>query len=131
MHGAGVDRSQGVGDRAAGVVVAVDAQRHTDLCRLADDVAHPAGQHSAVGVAQNDNLRPRLGGSAYRFEGVGAVAAEAIEEVFTVDEDPLTLSTQVSHGIGDHVQVLAQGRAQGELDVPIMTLGDDARHRSS
>jgi hypothetical protein len=51
--------------------------------------------------------------------------------VFTVDEDPLTLSAQVSHGIGDHVEVFAQGRAQGELHVPIVTLGDDAGHRSS
>jgi hypothetical protein len=62
VRGAGVDGRHRVGDRAPGVVVAVDA--HPGSSRV-EDVAHDVGdlggQHPPVGVAQRDDLGAGLG----------------------------------------------------------------------
>ena len=54
---AGVDRGHRVGHRAAGVVVAVDADpRARGVDDVAHDVGHLRGKHAAIGVAQGDHL---------------------------------------------------------------------------
>ena len=63
LHGAGLDRGQRAGHRAAGVVVAVDAQAGAGGgVHLGDEVGDDVGQVPAVGVAQRRRRRPRRPG---------------------------------------------------------------------
>ncbi len=119
-------RDQGVGDAAAGVVVAVDAQSGLGCLRdRLDDVAELGRHHAAVGVAQRDHARARLGRGPDALDGVGRVGPVPVEEVLGVDEDPLALCRQVPHRVGDHRQVLVERGAQGKLDVAVVALGDE------
>ena len=131
VRGAGGDGGQRVGDRAAAVVVGVDADAGAGrLDDVEHDVRDPVGQHAAVGVAERDDLGARLGGGAQHLEGVRPVAAVAVEEVLGVEEDRLPLRTQVADGVAHHREVLLQRRAQRELDVAVVRLrdqGHDAR----
>ena len=128
---AGLDRRQRVGDGAAGVVVAVDAEpgarRREDV---GDDVLHLRRQHPAVGVAEGDDLGAGLGRDPDRLERVGAVRRIPVEEVLGVEEHPAPLAVQEAHGVADHREVLLAGRPQRLLDVPDVRLrdeGDDGR----
>ena len=129
----GLDGDQRVGDAAAGVVVAVDAEPRLGGERhLPHDVAELARQHAAVGVAQRDHVRAGLRSGADAFKRIGRVGPVAVEEVLGVEEHPLALGAQVPHGVGDHRQVLVERGAQRELDVPVVALGhqrDDRRAR--
>ena len=123
VRGARVDGGQGVRDRAAGVVVAVDADAHAGrLDHVVDHVGDPAGQHPAVGVAQRGHLGAGLERGAQHLEGVVTVVAVAVEEVLGVEEHPLPLGAQVGDGVADHREVLLQRRTQRQLDVPVVRL---------
>ena len=129
VAGAGVDRGQGVGDRAAGVVVAVDADPDPGrLDDVVDDVGDPAGQHPAVGVAERDDRGARVVRRAEHLEGVVAVGAVAVEEVLGVEEHLLPLLAQVGDGVADHREVLLERGAQRQLDVAVVRLGDQRDH---
>ena len=92
MRRAGVDRGERVGDRAPRVVVAVDAEsRAGRRAHRVHDVGDLVGQHAAVGVAEHDDVGAGLGGGPQDLEGVGRVAAVAVEEVLGVEEDPPAL----------------------------------------
>ena len=126
---AGVDRSEGVGDRAAGVVVAVDADPDAGrLHHVVDDVGDPAGQHAAVGVAQGDDIGPGVVRRPQHLERVGAVEPVAVEEVLGVEEDLLALGAEVADGVADHREVLLERGAQRLLDMPGVGLGDQGDH---
>ena len=129
---AGLDGGQCVGDRAAGVVVAVDAdaalgRRH----HVVHDVADPAREHPSVGVAERDDLGPGVVRRPQHLERVVTVGAVAVEEVLGVEEDLLTLGGQVAHRVADHLEVLGQRRSQGQLDVPWMRLRHEGDHRGA
>ena len=127
---AGVDRDQGVGHAAGGVVVAVDAQ--PGLRAVADggdDVAEFVRHHAAVRVAQRDQVGACLHGRPYHFQGVVRVGLVAVEEVLGVEEDPLPVLAQVGDRVRDHREVLLQRGPQGEKDVPVVTLGDESHDR--
>ena len=131
VRGAGVDGGEGVGDRAAGVVVAVDADPH----RRRDTTswttsATQLGQHAAVGVAQRDHLGAGLVRRAQHLERVVAVGAVAVEEVLGVEEHLLPLPAQVADGVADHREVLLERGAQRQLDVPVVRLRDQGDHRA-
>ena len=67
VRAAGLDGDERVRDRAAGVVVRVDAERHVERERhLAHDAQHLVRQRAAVGVAQHDRVGARLGRRAGR-----------------------------------------------------------------
>lgn len=129
VRGARVDGGQGVGDGAAGVVLGVDAQAGAGVGEDGrDDRGHLGRQHAAVGVAEDDHVGAGLVGGAYdrlRVLGVGPVP---VEEVLAVDEDAAALGDQVGDGVADHLQVLFERGAQGELDVPVVGLGDQGDH---
>src|SRR6201999_778513 len=82
----GVDRDQGVGHAAGGVVVAVDAQaRLRALADGGDDVAEFVRHHAAVGVAQRDQVRAGLHRRPDHFQRVVRVGPVAVEEVLGVE----------------------------------------------
>ena len=60
--------------------------------------------------------------------GVRGVGAVAVEEVLAVDEDAAALVAQVGDGVADHLQVLVERGAQGELHVAVVRLGDERDH---
>ena len=89
MGRTGVHGGQRVRDRAAGVVVAVDAHPDTGgLDNVVDHVGHPPRQHPAVGRTVPPPVLD-LGGRPEHLEGVVAVRAVAVEEVLGVEEDLL------------------------------------------
>ena len=57
VHGPRINGGQRVGHRAAGVVVAVDAELSSDLLVSATTSAIQVGQHATVRVAEHDDLR--------------------------------------------------------------------------
>ena len=127
---AGVDRDQGVGHAAGGVVVAVDAQPGLRAAADGgDDVAEFVRHHAAVGVAQRDQVGAGPHGRADDFQGIVRVGPVAVEEVLGVEEDALAVALQVGDGVPDHLEVLLEGGPQGEKDVPVVTLGDKGHDR--
>nr|BFE82996.1 hypothetical protein GCM10020093_055970 [Planobispora longispora] len=129
VGGARLDRGQGVGHRAAGVVVAVDADAGPGADRLVDDVGQLVGEHPAVGVAQRDHRGARLRGGAQHLQRVRWVGLVAVEEVLGVEEDSLALRTEVRDRVADHREVLLESRAEGQLHVPVVALGDKGHDR--
>ena len=133
LHGAGADRGQGVGDRAARIIVAVNAGHRAELGGdVADDRLDAIGQRAAVGVAEG---RPfgagldRRGDAADRVVGVADVS---IEEVLRVEHDPPSLVDKPAHRLRDHREVLLARRPQHVGNVPVPRLAherDDRRHR--
>ena len=130
VRDAGVDRNQGVGHAAGGVVVAVDAQPGLRAAADGgDDVAEFVRHHAAVGVAQRDQVGAGPHGRADHFQGVVRVGSVTVEEVLGVEEDPLPVLAQVGDRVRDHREVLLQRGPQGEKDVPVVTLGDKGHDR--
>jgi hypothetical protein len=132
LAGAGEDGGQRVGDRVAGVVVAVDAEVAAgdaggdDLCR---DAADLFGQGAAVGVAQDDPAGAGGVGGLQAGEGVGRVGAVAVEEMLGVEEGFAAPGDGVGDGGGDGGEVLVEGGAQGGGDVEVVGLADEADGR--
>ena len=94
VAGAGVHRGHRVGDRAAGVVVAVDADDHVvaDVAmHVGDDRLDLVRQRAAVGVAQHDVARAVDDRGLERPQRELRVALEAVEEVLHVDQHPATV----------------------------------------
>ncbi len=130
MRGARVDGRQGVGDRAAGVVLGVDAEPGSRAGQDGgDDRVDPGRKHAAVGVAQHDDIGAGVPGRAYDRRRVLRVGRVAVEEVLAVDEDAPALGPQVGDGVADHLQVLVERGAQGEFHMPVVGLGDQRDHR--
>lgn len=116
-----VHGGEGVGDRAAGVVLGVDAEPGAGVGEDGrDDRLDLGREHAAVGVAEDDDGRAGLRGRPYDGLRVLRVRAVAVEEVLAVDEDPAILRDQVRHSVADHLQVLVQRRPERQLDVPVM-----------
>ena len=126
---AGAHRGHRVGDRAAGVVVAVDADHHVaaDMAvHVGDDRLDLVRQRPTVGVAQHD-----VGGALdhRRLERPhrelrGALVA--VEEVLHVDEHAAAVGRQVLDRVGDHRLALVERRLERLGHVILGALGDDA-----
>jgi len=113
VGGAGGDGREGVGHRATGVVVAVDPQPCPARVQdVGDDVAHLGRQHASVGIAQGDDLGPRLGRDTQDLQRVCAVSQVSVEEVLRIQEDAATLTPKKGEGVADHREVLGKGCAQ-------------------
>ena len=127
---AGVHGGERAGHPARGVVVAVNAQPGGRSAQyLGDDIGKLAGEHAAVGVTQGHHVGARLGRGAHHFEGVAGIGRVPVEEMLGVQEDPFPFRTEVGDRVGDHGEVLPQGRAQRQSDVPVVTLRDQRHDR--
>ena len=98
---------------------------------VVDDVAHPARQHAAVGVAQRDDLGTGVVRRAQHLERVVTVGAVAVEEVLGVQEHRLPLLAEVGDGVADHREVLLERGPQRQLDVAVVRLGDQGDDRGA
>ena len=86
----GEHRGDRVGDRAAGVVLGVDADRQVAEVgdHLADDPLHLVRQRAAVGVAQHERVDVLGGRGLEHPQRELGVALVAVEEVLGVEEHP-------------------------------------------
>ena len=128
----GADSGHRVGDRAAGVVVAVDADRDitTDMgVHLADDLVDLVGQRAAIGVAEHDMGRTLQDRRLERPERELRVRLVPVEEVLHVDEHPAPVPVEELDRVGDHRSALVEGRLEGLDDVVVPALGNDAHRR--
>ncbi len=121
-------RGDRVGDRAARVVLGVDADLHTREVGydVGHDGLHLVGQRAAVGVAQHEHARAAHRGRlehAQRELGVGLVA---VEEVLGVEEHRQPGALQEADRIGHHRHAFVEAGAKclGHVEVP--RLADDA-----
>ncbi len=127
------DRGHRVGDRAAGVVVAVDADDRvvTDVrLDVGDDTADLVGQGAAVGVAQHEVRRTvddRGFDGAERELGARLVP---VEEVLEIDEHHAALAVQEPHRVGDHRRALVERGLQRFEYLVLGALRHDAHRRS-
>ncbi len=130
MGRARVHGGKRVGDRAARVVLRVDAQPRAGVGEHGPyDRLDVRGEHPAVGVAEDDDLGAGLVGGAYHLLRVRGIGVVAVEEVLAVDEDAAALRAQIRDGVADHREVLVQGGAQSQFHVPVVRLGDQADDR--
>ena len=132
LDGALADGGQGVGHRAAGVVVEVDAEPGVGDGRpdLGHGLLDLVGQGAAVGVAQDEPGGPGLVGRPQHPEGELGVAAVAVEEVLGVEEHlEAGVAARNSTESADHGHGLVERRPQRLGDVVVPRLGHDAGHR--
>ena len=102
-----VDRGEGVGDRATGVVVAVDAEPDTGrVIDGRDDLTDIVGKQPAVRVAQRDQLRASFGSRPHYGQRIRRIAAVTVEEVLGVEEDAAAKANQERHRVAHHREVL-------------------------
>ena len=111
MAGAAAHGGHRVGDGAAGVVVAVDADRDVAAdvgMDLAHDVLDLVRQRTAVGVAQHDVAGALQHGGLERPERELGVLLEAVEEVLHVDQHLAAVAVQELDRVGDHRRALVE-----------------------
>ena len=104
---------QRVGDRAAGVVVRVDPQRHLRQRSRATSATTSRmlrGQRAAVGVAQHHPLGARVGGGAQAVERVPASSAKPSKKCSASNSTRLPCAHEEGDRLGDHAQVLLAAR---------------------
>lgn len=127
-----VHRGQGVRDRAARVVLGVDAEPGAGVREdRGDDRLDLGREHAAVRVAEHHHVGARLRGRADHGLRVLRVRAVAVEEVLAVDEDPAAVGPEVGHRVADHLQVLFEGGPQGEFHMAVVGLRHQRDHRGA
>ena len=110
---AGIHGGQGVGHRATRVVLGVDAEPDTGATTyVRHHVVHAHGEHAAVGVAENPDVRAGAGRGVEHADAVVGVVPVAVEEVLAVDEHPAAVVAQERHGVAHHGEVLLVRGAQ-------------------
>ena len=134
LGGAAEHRRDGVGDRAAGVVLGVDAELLVGAevgVDLAGDPLHLVGQRAAVGVAHHQAVGAVGGRRLQHAEGVLGVGLVAVEEVLGVEEHAQAGGLQERHALAHHRHALVEGGAEGVQHVEVPALADDARGRGA
>ena len=132
VTGTGLDGSEGVSHRQAGVVMNVDpegntaAQFGTHVPRQGGDLL---GEAAAVGVAQHHRRRAGRDGGAQGGDRVGRIGLVAVEEVLGVVDDLAPGGAQEVDRLADHRQVLVRGRAEDVDDMEQPALAEDGGHR--
>ena len=132
MAGSGTHRRHAVGYRAAGVVVAMDADDHvvTNVAMHgANDGLNLVWQRTAVGVAQHKVARTLDDCGFERTQCELGVGLVAIEEVLHIDEHASSVANEKLNRIGDHRSALFEGCLQRVEHVIVPTLGNDAHGR--
>ena len=122
-------RGHGVGDGAAGVVVAVDGDDDvvTEV-RLhgADDRFHLVRERPTVRVAQHEVAGALDGRRFERPHRELGVVLVTVEEVLGVDHHPPALAGEELDGVGDHRLTLVERRVECVQHVVVPALGHDA-----
>ena len=128
---AGLDRDERVGDRAAAVVVGVDAERQRRERRAdrGDRGGDLARERAAVRVAEDDALGSGVGGGAHAVQRVAGVGEPAVEEVLGVEQGALALPHEERDRLRDHREVLLTLDAHDLLDVQDAGLADERDDR--
>ena len=132
VTGTGFDRSDRVGDRTAGVVVAVDPDDRVvaDVgLHVGDDLSDLVRQRATVRVAQHEVRGAVDDRGLDRPERELRVLAVAVEEVLQVDEHLAALSLQERDGIGDHRRAFVERRLQRLDHLVLGALRHDADGR--
>ena len=132
VAGAGQHGGHRVGDGAAGVVVAVDADggvvAHHPL-HVGHDLGHLVRQRAAIGVAEHQVARSVHDGGLDGSQRELGVVLVPVEEVLEVDEHSATVAVQELHRVGDHRRTLVERGLQCLEHVIVPALGDDAHGR--
>ena len=127
------DSGKRVSNRAAGIVVAVNAQLLVGkrACDDADHLFHLEGKRAAVRLAEIDGVGAGLACRAHARERVVGISLVAVEEVLGVEHHSEPVGLQISDRVGDHAQVFLERGLQCARDLGIPRFPDDGRHRSA
>src|SRR6185436_5946170 len=88
VSGAGIDGGDGIGDAEAAIVMGVDADAGAQLAaRHLGDACDLAGQTTAVGIAEDQNISAGLLGRFPSGDGVFGLVLVAVEGVFRIVND--------------------------------------------
>ena len=125
---AGLDRGKRVRDRAAAIVMGVDAElvARDGIRHVADDALDLVRQRAAIGVAQDDPARAGLVRRAGAGERVGPIGLVAVEEMLAIDDDLAAAGERRRDRVADAVEVLLRRRLERDADVVAGGLGDEA-----
>ena len=122
---------EGIGHRAFGVVVRVNAQGNTgeSVMNGADCFSHLVWKRTSVGIAKGQVVGAGVLGRLKGGQGVGGVGAMAVKEMLRVKDHFLPLGFEKTHRIGDHDQILVQGRSKGMSHLEIPGFSENADDR--
>lgn len=122
-----VDRDQGVGDGAPGVVMEVNAEFDIDLIPdLGEDRPQLGRQGASIGVTKHDGSCTARGTSFEHSEGKGRVIFEAIEKMLGIEEDPALMLDKEGDRLAHHCQCLLERGPERMHHMVVPGLGHDA-----
>ena len=127
MIAAGLDRQEGVGHRAARIVVAVDAQADTRKAggQHVRDLIDRQGLGAAVGIAQAQHIRPALAGRLQHPHSIGRAVEVSVEEMLRVEDDLFAPFLKKAQGIAHTIKILLKGRLQYLRHVQVPALAEN------
>jgi hypothetical protein len=130
LGGSGTHRGQSIGHRATGIVVAVDAETGLRIRRAhrPHDILYLKRQRAPIGLAQINGDSARLHRGPHARKRVGGVRLIAVEEMLGIEYDLAACRGQVGHRVGNHAQILVEGRAQRAFHLGIPRLSHDGHH---
>ena len=119
VGGAGFERSKGVGEAEAGVVVRMDADR--GLLERGEGGAGSRGdfgrQGAAVGVAKDDAVGAAGDGGEHGRDGIGRVFLPAVDRMFAIVDDFAAMRLKEGDRVADHLEVLLGRAAEDFADM--------------
>src|SRR5262249_19178134 len=124
------DGGQRVGHADSAIVMAMDT--NLDLERLAgllDGGGDFLGKRAAVGVAEDDGRRPSVLRGAQRLQSIVGIFPEAVEEMLCIVENFAADCLAVGYRVGNHLQILFEGRSEDLLDMQVPGLADEGNYR--
>ena len=106
LHRAPLHGHERIGHAHASIVVRVDAKgQRNPLGDLFDNLAHLAGQGTAISVAEHQNPRPTALGGQQGLNRVIGVGLIAVEKVLGVVDDLATARDQIGDRVLDQLQI--------------------------
>ena len=96
---------------------------------LGHDAVNFGWQRAAVGVAQHDPPRARLGGRPQAGQRIGGIGAVAVEKMLRIIQRLAPLSGDMGKTFGNRLPVFVERDAQGGGDVEFMALADQTHRR--
>ncbi len=131
VHSARSEAGQCAGHGEAAIVVGVDADVVLDS-KLGVDVRHDLrnvlGKGAAVCVTEDQRFGTRACGGPEAIHRICRVCPVAIEEVFGVVEDSLSVLPKKRDGIRNHLEVLCERHAKHISNLRRAVLADDGDH---
>ena len=130
LHRSRADGRESVGDSDPAIVVRVDSHGNSQRGdHRARGLLHEIREASAVGFAEDDEIRAGFVRGFYGLERIFGILPVAVEKMFGVVQHLAPVRLQMANRIGDHREVFLQRDLKDLRDVQRPRLADDRHGR--